>query len=200
MMTTGPSKVMQWQRLGSRVPRRRNRVTRWLGRAAIRIAGWKVEGDWPDEPKLIVAVSPHSSNMDFILSVAVFWALDLKTGFLAKQSLFWFPLGAIMRGLGGIPIDRGSPGGVVEQLTARFDDAEQLVIGITPEGTRGKVREWKSGFARIAAAAQVPVLPAIVNYAQKIVYLRPVVGIGLSVEEVLAATRQAASAGFPRNP
>ena len=148
----------------------------------------------------IVALAPHSSNLDFILSVAVFWGLDLKTGYLAKQSLFWFPLGSIMRALGGIPIDRSAPQGTVEQLTARFRDAEQLVVGITPEGTRGKVREWKSGFARIAAAAQVPVLPAVINYPEKMVYLGPMVAAGSSVDDILAATMSAARMGSPRTP
>ena len=191
---------MQWQPLGPQVPKRRNPVTRWLGRAAIRLTGWRFEGAWPDEPKLIVALAPHSSNLDFILSVAVFWGLGLRTSFLAKRSLFWFPLGAIMRGLGGIPIDRRSPQGIVEQLIARFRESEQLVIGITPEGKRGKVREWKSGFARIAVGAGVPVLPAIVNYSEKMVYFGPVIGAGSSAAEVLSATREAATAGYPRNP
>ena len=138
--------------------------------------------------------------MDFILSVAVFWSLELRTSYLAKRSLFWFPLGMIMRGLGGVPIDRSSPQGMVDELSSLFLDRSQLVLGITPEGTRGDVREWKSGFARIAAAAEVPVLPAILNYEEKVVYLQdPISGV-LSAEQILSATQDAASVGSPRNP
>jgi 1-acyl-sn-glycerol-3-phosphate acyltransferase len=161
--------------------------------------GWRMIGSWPDEPRLIVAVAPHTSNMDFILSVTVFWALDLKTSYLAKSSLFWFPLGAIIRGLGGISVDRSSPQGMVQQLVDLFDQQQQLVIGITPEGTRGKVREWKSGFARIAAAAAVPVLPAIINYDERVVYLQSAISGLVDPDEILAATQQAASVGSPRN-
>jgi 1-acyl-sn-glycerol-3-phosphate acyltransferase len=190
--------LMQWQPLGPLVPRRNNPITCALGRLGMRILGWRMQGTWPNEPKLIVAVAPHSSNMDFILSVAVFWALNLKTSYLAKKSLFWFPLGIIMRALGGIPVDRTSPAGMVDDLAERYRTAEQLVIGITPEGTRGGVSTWKSGFARIAAKARVPVLPAIVNYEQKIVYLQPVVSGDGSAEDILTATRLAASVGCPK--
>lgn len=189
---------MQWQPLGPRVPRRNNPVFRMIGRLGLRLLGWRMQGEWPNEPKLIVALAPHSSNMDFILSVAVFWGLNLRTSFLAKKSLFWFPLGAIMRGLGGIPVDRSSPQGMVDDLASRFRTAGQLVIGITPEGTRGGVSTWKSGFARIASAAQVPVLPAIVNYREKMIYLQPLVPGNGSAETILDATRAAASVGCPK--
>lgn len=189
---------MQWPTLGPRVPRRNNPITRALGRFWLRLTGWRLEGEWPDEPKLIVAVAPHSSNMDFILSVAVFWGLNLRTSYLAKSSLFWFPLGAIMKALGGIPVDRGTPGALVDDLVNLFRTSSELVIGITPEGTRQGVSTWKSGFARIAARAEVPVLPAIINYAEKTVYLRPVIAGGHDPEEILDATREAASVGSPR--
>lgn len=191
---------MQWQPLGPRVPRRHNPLTRWLGRTAMRLLGWRTQGVWPNEPRLIVALAPHSSNMDFILSVAVFWGLGLKTSYLAKKSLFWFPFGIIMRALGGIPIDRTSPEGIVDELAEQFRKRDQLVIGITPEGTRGDVRTWKSGFARIAALADVPVLPAIVNYDERMVYFQPAITGMTSPEAILQATRSAALVGSPKNP
>ena len=188
----------QWQPLGPRVPRRNNPITRMLGRLGLRLLGWRMQGEWPNEPKLIVALAPHSSNMDFILSVAVFWGLNLRTSFLAKKSLFWFPLGVIMRALGGIPVDRSSPHGMVDDLAGHFRSVSQLVIGITPEGTRGGVSTWKSGFARIAAAADVPVLPAIVNYEERMIYFQPLVSAEGTSETILEKTRAAASVGSPR--
>ena len=164
----------------------------------LHLLGWRIDGSWPDEPKLIVAVVPHSSNIDFILSVAVFWGLELKTSYLAKRSLFRFPLGMVMRGLGGIPVDRNSPQGMVEQLAEQFQEKEQLVVGITPEGTRGKVREWKSGFARIAVRSGVPVMPAVINYRERTIYLQPPIEPADSVEDVLTATKAAALMGSPR--
>ena len=158
--------------------------------------GWRITGLWPDEPKLIVVLAPHTSNMDFILSWAVFWGLGLKTSFLAKLSLFRFPLGLIMRGLGGIPVDRRSPQGIVDQLAEQFKRRKQLVVGITPEGTRTAVRQWKNGFARIAVRAGVPVLPAIVNYQERMIYFQPIIASMDSADELLAATQASARACF----
>jgi len=149
---------------------------------------------------MIVAVAPHTSNLDFIIAVAVIWGLNLKTSYLAKNSLFRFPLGSIMRGLGGIPVDRNSPQGMVDQMAEQFASREQLVLGITPEGTRGDVREWKRGFARIAQAADVPVVPAIINYAEHAVYINAPITDLDSVDEIVNATQAAASAGSPRHP
>lgn len=190
---------MPWPVLGPKVPKTRNPLTRWLGRRALGVMGWRITGQWPDEPKLIVVLAPHSSNIDFILSWAVFWGLGLKTSFLAKMSLFRFPLGVIMRGLGGIPVDRRSPKGMVEQLAEQFEKRKQLVVGITPEGTRGEVRKWKSGFARIAVRSGVPVLPAIVNYQERMIYFQPTIADMDSVDDLLAATQEAAGVGSPRN-
>lgn len=157
-------------------------------------------GSWPDEPKLIVVLAPHSSNIDFVLSVAVFWGLGLKTSFLAKHSLFRFPLGPVMRGLGGIAVDRRAPQGMVGELLTQFAQRKQLVVGITPEGTRGAVREWKSGFARIAVEGSIPILPAIVNYRERMIYFQPAIaGLG-SADAVLSATQAAAAVGSPRLP
>ncbi len=189
---------MHWPALGPRVPKTRNPITRWLGRTALRLMGWRITGEWPNEPKLIVALAPHSSNIDFILSVAVFWGLGLKTSYLGKHSLFRFPLGPIMRALGGIPVDRRSAQGMVEQLGEQFAQRDQLVIGITPEGTRDTVREWKSGFARIAVHSRVPVLPAIVNYHERMIYLQSAITSFDSVDAVLGATQAAAAVGSPR--
>ena len=89
---------------------------------------------------------------------------------------------------------------LVAELAERFRAQTQLVIGITPQGTRSGARQWKSGFAHIAQSAGVPVLPAIVNYAERVVFLQPVISASGSVQEILAATQAAAGVGSPRNP
>jgi 1-acyl-sn-glycerol-3-phosphate acyltransferase len=133
--------------------------------------GWRISGEFPNRPKFVVALMPHSSNMDFILTIAVLWSLGLKSSFMMKHTLFWFPLGPILRRLGGISVDRRSAQGLVEQMSAEFGRRSRLVLGVTPQGTRGASAEFKQGFARIAAAARVPVLPAILHYKERTVQL-----------------------------
>ncbi len=187
-----------WPDLGARVSRRGNRFTQWFGRTVFRAMGWRLIGQFPDRPKLIVAVAPHSSNIDFVLAAAVIWGYRLNARFLAKHTLFRFPLGSIIRLFGGIPVDRRSAQGLVGQMTEQFDASEGLILGITPEGTRSRVREWRKGFAQIAAAAQVPVVPTIVNYTTREVRFADVIDDVADPEQILARVQAEAAKGVAR--
>ncbi len=160
--------------------------------------GWRMSGEFPNRPKFIIAVAPHSSNIDFVLTMGVIMSLGLRCAFLAKASLFRFPLGVLMRLFGGIPVDRSSSHGVVEQMVERFQDSAQLVLGIAPEGTRQKVQRWRSGFAQIAQSANIPVQPAIVDYRQKRVVFSALIEDVSDADATLRALQAAAAQGAPR--
>ena len=125
-------------------------------------------------------------------------SLGLKSSYLAKASLFRFPLGIVIRGFGGIPVDRSSSSGVVTQMTHLFHNTPKLVLGIAPEGTRQKVHRWRSGFALIAQAANVPVQPAVIDYKQKVVTFTPLIVDVSDPEQTLQQVQQDAAAGQPR--
>lgn len=187
---------MDWQAIGPALPRGGNFLSRFVGRALLTMMGWRLEGEVPDRPKLIVAVAPHTSNIDFVLTVAVIWGLGLRASFLAKHTLFWFPLGSFMRVMGGIAVDRRSPQGLVQQMASEFDRRSKLVLGITPQGTRSKDGQLKPGFALIAQAANVPVLPAIIDLNAKVVRFGPLmsdVSDATRVVEVVTAMAEAAT-------
>ena len=189
---------MSWHTLGPDVAAGGNWLTRWLGRAGMRACGWRVEGEIPNVPKMIIAVAPHTSNFDFALTVGVIWGFGLRASYLAKHSLFRFPLNLVMCAFGGIPVDRTSSQGLVEQMATRFAGQNKLILGITPEGTRSDVREWKRGFVLIAEAANVPILPAIVNYDTKVVRFHDLVRTVSDPEQTLAAVQAAAATGAAR--
>ncbi len=155
------------------VPRRGNRFTRFMGRMSMAAAGWSYEGGFPDEPKFIISVVPHTSNVDFPVGLFVLFTMGLRTDFLGKKSLFWEPLGAVMRWLGGVPIERGASGGVVGQAVKQFKERDQFVLVITPEGTRGKAGRWKTGFYHMADEAGVPVVPVGFDYGTKTIKIGP---------------------------
>jgi len=190
---------MSWKQLGSELPSRGNRVTAVLGRGLFKGLGWKLEGEFPNHPKMIVAVAPHSSNIDFLLAAGVFVGHGLHVSYLAKQSLFKFPLGILMKALGGIPVDQKSSQGLVEQLSERFNQTSKLVLGITPEGTRGKVQQWKKGFALIAKSANVPILPAIPDYKTKIVRLEKLITDVQDTDQVMHTISALAAKATPRH-
>lgn len=189
---------MKWQVLGDALPRGGNWFTRVLGRAVFRGMGWKIQGEFPNRKKAIVALVPHSSNLDFILTIAFIWATGMKASFLIKHTVFWFPLGNIIRAMGGIPVDRSQQNGLVGSATQQFQEEEQLVLGVTPSGTRKPVKEWKDGFARIATAARVPVVPAVLNYKTRTVRFAPLIEGLTEVKDIMQRVRDEAASGIPR--
>ncbi|RNF83932.1 lysophospholipid acyltransferase family protein [Montanilutibacter psychrotolerans] len=156
-------------RLPPNVPRvRPNRFIRWLARSMLRLGGWRMAGTFPDLPKIVLIGAPHSSNWDGVWGFAAKVALGLDIKILGKDSLFKVPVvGALLRHLGVIPVDRNKPQGVVEQAAQMIRDADRLWFGLAPEGTRKPVERWKTGFWKIAKAADVPVLPAYFHYPDK---------------------------------
>ena len=131
---------MKWQSLGENIPKGGNFITRSIGRFVFWLMGWRIAGEFPDRSKAIVALVPHSSNIDFLLTLAVLWGMGLKSSFLMKHTVFWFPLGHILKALGGIPVNRGSQNGLVWQVTQEFQRRSKFVLGITPSGTRTRRR------------------------------------------------------------
>ena len=153
---------------------RPNRFGRWLGRTILRIGGWRMVGAFPDIPKLVLIGAPHSSNWDGIWGFSARLALGLDIRILGKQQLFWWPLSLLLRRLGVIAVDRSAAHGVVEQLATRMGQADKFWFGLAPEGTRKPVERWKTGFWKIARAANVPVLPAYFHSPEKIIGIGPV--------------------------
>lgn len=178
--------------LGSEVPRRDNRFVVALGRFLLRALGWRIEGEIPNLGKLVIAVAPHTSNWDFVVGMAAMFALDLRLTFIGKHTLFAGPLAPLLRWMGGIPVDRSAPHGVVGESIRAFGEADRLILAIAPQGTRRPVPHFKSGFLHIAHGAGVPVLLAALDYETRCVRFGPLVRPGDDIE----AERQRIEAFF----
>jgi 1-acyl-sn-glycerol-3-phosphate acyltransferase len=174
---------------GPRVPRRGGPMRAAIGRAMLRVTGWRIAPEIPDLPKFVAIAAPHSSNWDFIVGIAFVFALRLDARFIGKAELFRGPLGPLMRWLGGIPVDRNRPSGFVEETVAVFDAREQLIVALAPEGTRRPVEKWKTGFYRIALGAGVPIVPGYFDNGRRIVGLGPPFRPTGDLEADLAALR-----------
>lgn len=139
-----------------------------LSRFILKCAGWKVNVDVPEYPKCIICVAPHTSNWDFILCELAIRSVNRKSGFLMKESWFFFPLGNIFKAIGGIPVPRkGKNNSLVETIVNKYNDSERLVLALTPEGTRKRTTRWHSGFLRIASGADIPICLAYVDFGTK---------------------------------
>jgi 1-acyl-sn-glycerol-3-phosphate acyltransferase len=155
-------------------PQSAGAFTRGLGAFLLRLSGFHLEGEYPAHlAKYVMIVAPHTSNWDFVVGLFAKWALGLRVRFLAKHTIFRFPLGTFLRWWGGMPIRRHEAGGVVPDAVAAFRENESLCVVITPEGTRTKVAAWKSGFYRIAHEAGVPIVPVAFDYVKRAIRFHP---------------------------
>jgi 1-acyl-sn-glycerol-3-phosphate acyltransferase len=145
-------------------------VTR-LAEKWLKWRGWRFVGDLPDLDKMIIIGAPHTSNWDFIVYLAAISHWRMSPRYVGKHTLFRWPFGYFFRKFGGIPVDRTRPGGMVGQVVEEFEKSERMILVMAPEGTRKAAPHWKSGFLRIAAEANVPIVPAYIHFPSKEVVL-----------------------------
>ncbi len=141
-------------------------------RLVLRLLGWTLDVSSPPQPRGVVIVYPHTSNWDFVIGYLAKVAAGLQLQFIGKDSLFRWPLGALFRRMGGIPVRRGARAGFIDQLAREFAARERIWIAIAPEGTRSFTDHWKSGFYHLALEARVPVALATIDWGRRRVELR----------------------------
>lgn len=140
----------------------------FIGKIIFHALGWKLIGTYPGNDKsFVLIVAPHTSNWDVPLGLCVKWWINMKIGFYVKSELFFFPLGVLLRAVGAIPLDRSGGTNFVFSVIKDFKRRDNHRILITPEGTRKKVKRFKSGYYFIAKGAEVPVLPVIFDFEKK---------------------------------
>jgi 1-acyl-sn-glycerol-3-phosphate acyltransferase len=155
------------------LPSRGNAFSSLVARALFGASGWRIDGDFPARPKLVVIVAPHTSNWDFIVGILAVFAIGIRARFIAKHTLFGPGIGWLMRWFGGIPVNREAPQGMVPQAAEAIEKAQSVFLAITPAGTRSSTKPWKSGFYRIAVAARVPIMPIAFDGEHKTIRLLP---------------------------
>ncbi|MGZ3420954.1 MAG: lysophospholipid acyltransferase family protein [Polyangiales bacterium] len=142
---------------------------------SIHLAGWVFETPKPPEKKYVLLCWPHTSNWDGLLLVALAKSIGLTLEWMVKDSWVKGPLGPVLRRVGAVPINRSKASNMVDQMVAEFARRDELALAIPPEGTRGRVDHWKSGFYRIALGANVPVVPGYLDFARKRAGLGPAI-------------------------
>jgi 1-acyl-sn-glycerol-3-phosphate acyltransferase len=177
----------------------------WGQRTALRLLnliGWRFRFRPLPGPHGVAVVYPHTSNWDFIVGLLAKWAIGHQFRWMAKDSLFRGPMGAVMRHWGGVAIDRSAPRGAIQRLARTMRAADWFWLAITPEGTRGYRPYWKSGFYRIALAAGVPVLLVSIDYGKKVVdasRLLTLTGDEAADMAAIAQAYEGVTARFPKD-
>lgn len=154
------------------VPRRGNALSHQLWQGILHSHGWTVTGEIPNVPKAMVIAAPHTSNMDGWYCFMAIMSLGINITVMAKDSLFKPPFKSILHWLNVIPVKRSSPEGLIDQVVAEYKQRDQIWMAMSPEGTRNSAPKWKSGFYRIAVAANIPLVIATIDYAKRQITLK----------------------------
>ncbi len=136
-----------------------------------RLLGWRIEGELPKLKKYIIVVAPHTSNFDFMIGVFTRRILQFDPKYVAKKELFIFPLGYFFKWMGGYPVDRTRNTNFVDSIVKLFNQKDEFIITMTPEGTRSYNEKWKTGFYYIAKKANIHLVKVGFDYSQKRVVL-----------------------------
>jgi len=142
---------------------------KYLGIAMLKIAGWK--SDYPKKyqvDKFIIIAAPHTSNWDLYYALAIFWKYEIPVKYFIKDSFTKGLHGFIFKAMGAIGVDRKRTGNLVHHAATVMKNRDHIALMVPAEGTRSKVKKWKTGFYHIAKKANVPVALGYLDYKNKI--------------------------------
>ena len=161
-----------------------------FARFLLKAGGWTLEGELPAVDKAVFIGAPHTSNWDgfWLMTYKVY--LDVDIHFLAKHTLFWWPLGPILRALGAMPLNRTASADTVRQIVDAFADRRHFWFALSPEGTRKWQPYWKTGFYRIASLANVPIVLVFIDYRRRRMGIGPTLSGARNPDEDLGVIRE----------
>jgi 1-acyl-sn-glycerol-3-phosphate acyltransferase len=143
------------------------RIFRPLSRAWLAASRFRVVGTFPDHAKFIIVAAPHTTNWDLPHALAAGIQFGRRIHWMGKATIFKWPFGGLMRGLGGISVDRSKSTNAVASMVDVFTDRDELALVVAPAGTRSATVPWKSGFYHIAYGAKVPLVLAYIDYNRR---------------------------------
>jgi 1-acyl-sn-glycerol-3-phosphate acyltransferase len=184
-----------------RVQLQGSRLARWV----LGLFGWTVRFDGLPALQGVMVVYPHTSNWDFIIAMLAKWAVGLQLKFWAKDTLFQVPLlGRWMHWVGGVPVQRNAPQGVVTQVLGSIAQAQtaqgMFWLGLSPEGTRQRTMGWRSGFYQVALRGQLPLGVVRLDYQQRVVDATAFIDLSGDAEADLARIAEILDGTVGRNP
>lgn len=147
----------------------------WLSTKLLHWRGWTIVGEPPKLRKFVVIVAPHTSNWDFFIFLALKFSLKLKVNFVGKHTIFVWPFDWILRRLGGRPVDRSKSQNIVNAIVELFNENDEFIFALSPEGTRSYKDHWKSGFYYIAVKAKVPIQTCFLDTTNRTLGFGPLI-------------------------
>lgn len=159
-------------------------------RTLLRLAGWQLDTSrQPANISYILIGYPHTSNWDFVLAMLARGAIAQHFHWVAKHSIFRWPVAGLLRAMGGISLDRDNSRGFTDAIARRLRDNPGMVIGLMPEGTRSYRPYWRSGFYHLARSAKVPVVLAYIDARHRRIGFGPLLTPSGNIEQDLQIIR-----------
>jgi len=146
-------------------------IAQKIAQRILKLMGWKYESLTPDFDKCILVVAPHTSNQDFFMGKLGYTALGRNANFVIKKEWMIWPIGILIKKLGGIGVDRSKVTRFTDQIAEIYRIHDKFTLAITPEGTRKRNPKWKKGFYHIAIKAQIPIVLVKIDYKKKYIAL-----------------------------
>jgi 1-acyl-sn-glycerol-3-phosphate acyltransferase len=146
-----------------------------ISRLIFKVAGWKLASQFPSELKRCVMIAaPHTSNWDLIYARAAFYLMGVNVRFTIKKESMGLPFGPLLEAMGALPVDRSKNNSLVDIMVDILNNSEEMVILITPEGTRKYQPRWRKGFYYTALGANVPIALGYLDYGKKEAGIGPI--------------------------
>ncbi|MGX5699440.1 1-acyl-sn-glycerol-3-phosphate acyltransferase [Acinetobacter kookii] len=175
--------------LPDQVPTRSGHLSRNIFKKLFLAQGWSFEGDFPNLPKAVAIISPHTSNIDAWHGFAALLGLGIKITVFGKHTLFNTPLKPLLEWIGVIPVNRSIQQGTTQQIIDFINTQQQIWVGMAPEGTRKQAESFRSGFYRIAVGAHIPIVMFSLDYKNKAIHclgvFQPTGNYEQDVEQIL---------------
>ena len=171
-------------------------VARWF----LKLTGWEPEGSKPLGHRFVLIAAPHTSNWDGFWVLAYKVAMGIDARFFGKHTLFWWPLGSILRQMGAIPVNRDESRDLVRNAIEMFNTHDRFLLGLAPEGTRKWMPYWRTGFYHIAIEVGVPIVLGFIDYRKKRVGIEKIFIPSGILEQDLALIREFYAPFIPRHP
>jgi len=183
-----------------RLPRRGNWLSRSIGKFFLLLLRWKGVGELPNVNKCVLIVAPHTSNWDFVIGISIYLAYGIDGHWFGKHTIFKSTFGKLLKWLGGIPVERKAQHGFVEQLIEMFKESDQMILALSPEGTRKKTKHWKKGYYYIALGAKVPIFLVSLDYKRRELEFGPLITPNGNYEEQAAEIKAYYNTKTPKKP
>lgn len=176
------------------------KLSQRLASTVLRALGWSVAITSPPVSRCVIVVYPHTSNWDFVVGYLARTAAGLPLRWVGKDTLFRWPFARLLRGMGGIPVNRREHTGFIDQLARELRRRSSMWIVLAPEGTRARTDHWKSGFYHLALEAGVPVGLGYIDYRARVVGLDTFLDLTGDEEVDLGRIRRAYADKVGRHP